>query len=456
MYDSLIDTRLLDFAPSHAEKICVGKRSHRASTPQSSINELLVSKALEGKTVVRLKGGDPFVFGRGGEELMYLRERGIECAVVPGISSCIAVPELAGIPATHRGVSRSFHVITGHTREDLLPENMEKYAALDGTLVFLMGLGHIEEITSALIANGKDKDTPAAVIFDGASNKSRVVRGTLQTIARLAKQDGIFSPAVTVVGQTAAFNLHSALFKEFSVTITGTPAFAERLSQRLSVLGARVEYAARLHVAEYEHNPALDNALRSLLSYGTVVLTSVNGVRIFFKRLAANNIDIRLLHGVRFAAIGSGTARALSDNGVFAEIVPYEYTSEALGKEIAAHGHHGGRVLILRANQGSEELTRVLSEEGIPFDDIKTYDVKCTSTEIGREITTDFLTFASRSGVRAFFERGYTVSASTKIVCIGDGTAQALEQYGVSDYITSGQHDARGMAETILQLAVSS
>ena len=183
VYDFLIDSRLLDYVPENAERICVGKRAGCHSESQENINALLVKKAMEGKNVVRLKGGDSFVFGRGGEEIQALRLHDIEYSIIPGISSAIAVPELAGIPVTQRKVSRSFHVITGHTADDLLPMNMNVYAKLDGTLVFLMALKNIEKISEMLILNGKSENTPAAVISNGAGEKQQIVRSNLKNIA---------------------------------------------------------------------------------------------------------------------------------------------------------------------------------------------------------------------------------------------------------------------------------
>ena len=191
VYDSLIDSRLLDFTSDTTEKICVGKRAGHHSEKQERINEILVENALNGKTVVRLKGGDPFVFGRGGEEILALKKHNISYSIVPGISSAIAVPELAGIPVTHRKTSRSFHVITGHTAEDLIPENIKKYASTDETLVILMGLNNLSKIAETLILNGKDKSTPAAVISHGASAKQKTIRSDLKNIADEVKKHKI-------------------------------------------------------------------------------------------------------------------------------------------------------------------------------------------------------------------------------------------------------------------------
>lgn len=207
VYDDLIDERLLSHAGESCEKIYVGKRSGKHSMPQEEINALLIAKAKEGKFVVRLKGGDPFVFGRGGEEILALRQAGIEVEEIPGVSSAVAVPAASGIPVTHRGISRSFHVITGHGAEGGMTEKMETLAALEGTLIFLMGLGKIEEITEGLIACGKPESTPAAVIRGGFVGAAQTIRGCLGDIAEKTKQSGLMSPAVIVIGECAGMDL---------------------------------------------------------------------------------------------------------------------------------------------------------------------------------------------------------------------------------------------------------
>ncbi len=207
VYDDLMDERLLSHAGESCEKIYVGKRSGKHSMPQEEINALLIAKAKEGKLVVRLKGGDPFVFGRGGEEVLALRQAGIEVEEIPGISSAVAVPAAAGIPVTHRGISRSFHVITGHGAEGSVTERMEALAALEGTLIFLMGLGNIEEITEGLIACGKSKNTPATVIWGGFDGSVQTVRGCLGNIAEKTRRSGLMSPAVIVIGESAGLDL---------------------------------------------------------------------------------------------------------------------------------------------------------------------------------------------------------------------------------------------------------
>lgn len=267
VYDSLIDEQLLDFAPAEAEKICVGKRSRHHSEMQENINEILAERATEGKTVVRLKGGDPFAFGRGGEEAIALRERGIPYSIVPGITSAIAAPELAGIPVTHRRISRSFHVITWHTADDALTESIKKYAQFDGTLMFLMGLKNLHKIAEELISGGMSGETPTAVISCSCTADQRVVRNSLSRIADKAEEEKITAPAVIVVGETVRLDLSPNAELPLigtTVTTTGTKRFTEKMAGKLTMHGADVKILNTLNVSEYRENSPFDTALRSI------------------------------------------------------------------------------------------------------------------------------------------------------------------------------------------------
>lgn len=455
IYDSLIDSRLLNYAPNNAEKICVGKRAGQHSEKQENINKLIVQKAKEGKTIVRLKGGDPFVFGRGGEEIIALKESNIQYSVVPGISSAIAVPELAGIPVTHRKLSRSVHIITGHTADDMLPENFSRYAKLDGTLVFLMGLNNIDKISESLINSGKNENTPAAVISNGASKNQQILRSRLKDIACKAQESNIKSPAIIVVGETAGFDFQETIstpFYNISVTVTGTKRHTEKLSAKLNNLGLNVETLDFLNVIEYYNNTDFDNALNNISEYAWIVLTSINGAEIFFSRLKKLKIDIRKLNKIKFAVIGSGTAEVLKNHGIFPDLVPDIYTSSALGKILYDSVHDEEKVLILRAKQGSAELTKILHENKINYDDIKTYNLTSNFNK-NSNIDTDFITFASASGVNAFFENGFSISPETTIICIGEITANALKQHNISDYRVSKTSSIDGIIQEILSEA---
>lgn len=436
VFDSLIDLRVLDLVPKAAERICVGKRRGKHSESQENINQMLVKKAQEGKTVVRLKGGDSFVFGRGGEEILVLQQNNIPYSIVPGISSSIAVPELAGIPVTHRKISRSFHVITGHTADDILPENLSSYASLKGTLVFLMGLKNLSLIADGLIKGGMDENTPAAVISNGGRINQRLVRSDLKHISSDTEKENLQAPAVIVVGETAEFDFsptYTPPLSGVSVTITGTKKLTDKLFSGLAELGAQTHRIGCLTVKEYEENQALDKALKNIQNYSWLVLTSMNGAEIFLKRLRKLKIDLRELSHIKFAVIGRGTAEILEKCGIFPELVPKVFTSKELGKNLCKRAEKSDKILILRAELGSKELTDALEAKSISFDDIKTYNVCSDRLNNGEVlVSTDYITFASASGVHSFFEDGYKISPDTKIVCIGDITAKALSQHKIS------------------------
>ena len=450
VYDSLVDRRLLSFAREGAELVSVGKRAGRKSEKQENINEILVQKALSGKSVARLKGGDPFVFGRGGEEIQALAENGIEFELIPGITSSVAVPELAGIPVTHRRVSRGFHVITGHTAEDILPENMSALAKEKDTLVFLMGFHKLREIAGELVANGKSANTPAAVISEGCTAGQRVVRGTLGEIADLSESAGMNSPAVIVIGETAGFDFSKTIrlpMDNTTISVVGTEGFIERANERLSRLGADVNGIPLVRISE--NRERLSEAVCALSDYDALAFTSANGVRAFFDALSRNRTDIRTLSAKRFAVIGSATAAALEKHGIFADIVPEEFNAECLAKALAARADIGN-LLILRAEKGSEKLNEILDSHGVKYSDVKIYDTVSTGAE-GYRIDSDFLVFGSSFGVSSFFESGFSVSEKTAVAAIGEKTAETLKEHGVTEILTARRSDIDGIAEIILK-----
>ncbi len=434
VYDALIDEELLAFVPVNAEHICVGIRAGAHSASQEEINALLVEKAFSGHTVARLKGGDPFVFGRGGEEIKELKKRGIPYEIIPGISSCIAVPELAGVPVTHRRVSRSFHVITAHTSEN--GADLSEYAALDGTLVFLMGLGALREISEALINGGKSADTPVAVISDGGTVRQRCVRGVLADIAE--KAAGLPAPAVTVVGDTAAFDLSHVNLP--TVTVTGTQLLTEKIERLLEAQKMRVKRINHIGIIRRAQLPDPGG-------FRCIAFTSSYGVRIFAEYCRETHTDLRSLAGKRLAAVGSGTAQALAELGIYADIVPGSFTAAALAESVAAVPDIG-KVLILRGSQGSDELPEMLARHGVCFEDIQIYDTVYNGCPPS-DVKSSFIVFGSEFGVRAFFDNGFTVSEETKLVCIGAKTAAAAGRYTSGRIIRAVPDTAEGVVNVI-------
>lgn len=423
VYDDLIDPALLEYAPAEARRIYMGKRSGRHSAPQQEITAALIALAREGKTVVRLKGGDPFVFGRGGEEMLALKEAGIPCEEVPGISSAIAIPAAAGIPVTHRGLSRSFHVITGHTADtpDGLPPELERLAGLEGTLVFLMGLGRLEQIARRLMAGGRGADTPAAVLSGGNSPNPAAVRGTLGDIA--GKAAGVRSPAVFVVGETAGLDLSPTALRPLEgvrVGVTGTDRVAVRLAEALEELGAA---CIRL---EHPRVEPLDWPLEVLEGRDKwLVFTSANGVEVFFRRLREARRDVRTLAGFRFGVIGRATGAALEERGILPDLCPEEQTGRGLARRLGTAVRPGEEILLLRSREGSRELPRLLKEAGCQVRDVATYRLAAGE---GPEVLppVDVLTFASAGGAERFLERYGAVPEGCTCLCIGAVTAAAL------------------------------
>lgn len=446
VYDDLIDRDLLDEAPAASNRIYVGKRYGEHSKKQPEINEILIREAKKGRRVVRLKGGDSFVFGRGGEEYLALRKAGVPCAVIPGISSAIAVPEEAGIPVTHRKVARSFTVVTGHTA-DGSGENFEALAGLKGTLIFLMPVHSLSFITDSLIRYGRDPDTPAAVISRGYMPDEKRIDGTLADIA--VKAADAPTPAILVVGETAAFSMISKCggpLEGVRVTVTGTRSFVHRVREQLEESGARAFPFPTVRIVPHE-----ERIPEALSGYGWLVFTSSNGVEIFFDFMKNRKQDIRSLSDLRFAVIGKGTARTLLAHGIRADLVPGEFTAEALGDALATEMGLAGdnsRVLILRAQNGSPLLTDALLKAGISFDDVKIYET--VSTAPPEEVPgSGYIVFGSAGGVRAFFSMGYASDAMP--VCIGRQTAKELRMHTDGAFLIAKKFEAEGIVQTIAE-----
>ena len=440
VYDDLIDPKLLEAAPETARRIYMGKRSGVAGATQAQINEQLIALAREGLRVVRLKGGDPYLFGRGGEEMLALREAGIPCREIPGIPSAIGIPAEAGIPVTHRGLSRGLHIVTGHTADTAggLPGGMAEMAGLPGTLVFLMGLGSLERIAEELMAGGKAGSTPAAVISGGNSPNPACVRGNLQNIAARVRQAGVQAPAVILIGAVAALRLGSRdkPLAGVRVGITGTEAVAEKQKALLEALGAETEWVSRCGI---EPRPMG----REPEQQGWLVFTSANGVGVFFGSRNPEDWKNR-----KFAVIGPATAAALEALGIRAAVCPREYTGEALAQAIAHAAEPGEPVTLLRSSQGGSALPELLEAAGHPVTDIPLYD-PVPAGELGATDGLDYLTFASAGGVQQFFRRGGVISPGVKCVCIGKNTEEALRRHFAGPSRIAKEATVESMVETI-------
>lgn len=491
IYDRLSSDELLGAVKEDCILVYVGKKPGAHSMKQEEINRLLVEYGQKYADVVRLKGGDSFVFGRGGEEILALEKAGIPYEVVPGITSSIAVPELAGIPVTHRGIARSFHVITGHTGHELsetgvthitddaagtyptatMTDDYETLAKLDGTLVFLMGLSNLEKITEQLLRYGKAPDTPAAVIANGTTPYEKTVRGTLSDIAERVRTAGLESPVVIVIGETAA--LHFKMENDNAVQrygMIGTARTMEAFRQALSGI-ADVVPLIEMQVCGTEHIAGLEQEIGHIPDYDWILFTSKQAVETFFQTFYRRKADIRNLAGCRFGVIGQGTFKALEEHGIRADFVPEQADAETFARQFA--GQTAGqeqkqsiRVLLPRAKQGNPVLGEVLREAGMEVCEIPVYDVVGKSYEnFSRAAELQNFVFFSASGVRAFFaemeKRNMSIPAGSSCYCIGHRTRWALEQafvkmpqsggMGMPQIITAKEQSVEGLVKKILE-----
>ena len=462
VYDRLVSEELLEEVRLDCKKIYVGKEAGKHYKKQEEINEILVKCAKTYQRVVRLKGGDPFVFGRGGEEIEALCKEHIPYEIIPGVTSAIAVPECAGIPVTHRGIARSFHVITGHTKNSIGSPayDYETLGKLEGTLVFLMGISNLGEIVQQLIRAGKSADTPTAVISEGTTLMQKTIRATLGTIEEKVKVNRLQSPAVIVIGETSAYEYLYPALERKRVGIIATKPLRKKLESGLEELGMQPVSLCKMEVIPTKQMQELDRELKRLNHYQWILFTSQNAISLFFQEMKSLQIDIRILGKLKFAVLGSGTAKKLSEYGIRADFIPSAYTISVCAKEFAQVVKEGEKVLIPRAVQGSKELTKYLQQKQIDFFELAIYDVIGKMSKQIKDLEQlDFLVFVSASGVTAFFEevkeRKLTLPAKIKTACIGKITEKRLiEQYGKADIVAT-VNDVEGLLNGIKQYMMS-
>lgn len=449
VYDALVGDGVLACVPRHARTIDVGKRAANHTMRQEQISQVLLDEALAGNKVVRLKGGDPFLFGRGGEELELLAEHGVPYEVVPGITSAIAVPAYNGIPVTHRDFTSSLHIITGHKREGADYDiDFDALVRTKGTLVFLMGVRSLPDIMAGLLGAGMDPDTPAAVLQEGTTAGQRRVVATISTLANAAAEARIAAPAIIVVGGVCGladeFAWHESLpLHGCKVMVTRPAELVSTMSERLRKIGAEVLDVPAIATVPIEGNEVLADALGRLGDYDWLVFTSPSGVRIFFEELLASGVDIRAMAGARFAALGSGTAAELRKRGIIADFVPTVANGEALGRELAGVAAPASNVLILRARIGNKQLVDALVAAGHTVSDVPTYDTVSLDgglVDVEREFEQGRIfcvAFTSSSGVRAFANAHPSLDLScVRAACIGEQTRATAESFGMPTWMS--------------------
>lgn len=473
IYDNLISSSILNEAPFDAELIYAGKRAGKHSMKQEEIIDLLLKKAREGKYIVRLKGGDPFVFGRGGEEYFALREEGIEVDMVAGVSSCYAVPEIAGIPITYRGIASSFLVITGHEIEKL--EFYHKYFSLAkymGTIVILMGLRNIDEIARQLILYGKERTCPVAVISDGYGIRQEILISDLEHIAKKVEERKLTTPAIIIVGEVVKIHKDFPKWMEevstFSnaikknILITATQDMAKKMEIAFQKKGFFTTKISILHTL-YQPSMELEKAIVEIQGYTWMIFTSSNGVNLFFKNI---HCDFRKFAHLKFAVVGEGTAQTLRKYGYFADFIPSQYRVDTLTREFLPILSIKDKILLLRTKEGNPCISQGLQDRGIAYKEIGIYQTVYDRRR-NKELLLvlpkiDYIAFASASGVRAFIDiikienrdlniKEILKDLHIKVVCIGMETANICKEQGIEVNLIASQHSAEGMAEAIYQ-----
>ncbi|RKD22515.1 uroporphyrinogen III methyltransferase / synthase [Caminicella sporogenes DSM 14501] len=466
LYDRLINPKLLNYARDDAEIIYVGKEPDNHSYKQGDISRLILEKALEGKIVTRLKGGDPFVFGRGGEEALLLAENNVEFEIVPGITSAISVPAYCGIPVTHRNYSSSFHVITGHedpTKKDGYLD-YEVLGKLKGTLVFLMGIKNIENICNNLIKNGQAPSRPVAVIRKGTTHEQKMIIGTLEDIAYKVKEDNFQNPAIIVVGEVVnlAGSLrwfeNKPLFGK-KILVTRTRHQASKLSQKIEELGGESIEFPTIKIIENEDYRDIDRALNNIKKYKWIIFTSVNGVKIFFGRMKKLDFDVRILKDITICAIGPATAKKLNDMGLKVEYMPDEYRAEGIIDILKDKIKDGDNILLPRADIARKLLIDELEKLGAKVDNIPIY--KTVIPEYDRENLikilkekVDVITFTSSSTVKNFVKilgmENLKLINGAKIAVIGPITSTTAKEMGMNVDIEAKEYSISGLVDEIL------
>ena len=473
LHDRLVPESLLDEARADAVVINVGKTPGQARRSQQEINELMVDHCRSGKTVCRLKGGDPFVFGRGGEEAVALAASGLKWEVVPGVTSAIAAPAYAGIPVTHRGVSSGFAVVTGSEDPDG-PGNRVDWdaaASFDGTLVILMGWRKLPDIVDALMSRGVPAERPAAAIQWGTKNTQRVAAGSLANIADRAVSAGLGPPVALVVGEVASLRKELAWFDNRPlfgkrVLVTRARSQASRLAELLEAEGAETVQTPAIRICPVADTKEVDAAIARISEYDWITFTSPNGVRGLRDRLAALSLDSRALSGVRVATVGPATAQAAEEMGIRPDLSPRVYAAEGLVDEFASAGVQNGRALCLRSDIGRDTLPDGLRKAGLEVDEVVAYRTEMApdSAEAARKALcdgprcdgprkVDATTFTSSSTVSNLSRLlGGDIEPinRTVVACIGPITAETARGLGIRVDVVAKRQTVEGLVESLV------
>jgi uroporphyrinogen III methyltransferase/synthase len=464
VYDRLASPRLLEDIKEGCKLIYVGKASKDHTKTQDEINEIIFQEANKGNIVARLKGGDPYVFGRGGEEAEYLYDRGIDFEVVPGVTSAIGGLAYAGIPITHRGIATSFHVITGHLKDENEELDWKALTALKGTLVFLMGVSNLQKITESLLKHGKSKETPAAIINWGTTPRQRVLEGNLSNIYEKALKEKIKPPSLIAIGDVVSLREKLNFYEKKpllgeNIVVTREKAHAIDTIKKIEKLGGNVISFPTIKLEEITPNKELEEAIKNISKYSYIVFTSVTGVDIFFKKLLELE-DIRTLAGIKIAAVGIKTANAIRKYGIIVDIIPEEFVAEDLIDKLKEVLTREDKVLIPRAKLGRQELVEELGkfslvDELVIYDTVKSKESKDEIINAIEDLNSYYLLFTSSSTFANFVEilgnNSKIILDKGKIISIGPITTKTIEDEGYVVYRQAETYTVDGVLELLMK-----
>ena len=459
IYDRLVNPNILQYSKPGAELIYMGKENTEGGELQLKINQTIVEKAFENEIVLRLKGGDPFVFGRGGEEIEALLAENIEFEVIPGITSSIAVPAYAGIPVTHRGVNTSFHVFTGHTKIDGSEHDFSTIAKLDGTLIFLMGLGNLEKIVENLVENGKKVDTPVAIIKDGTTSKQKTYTGTLGTIVEIVKENNVKSPVIIIIGEVVNLREKMQWFEKKvlsgkNILVTRNKEKQKRVADKINELGGQ---AVSLPLINIEYN---EFEMPDLSQYGAILFNSANSVIGFMNKIK----DMRQLANVKIGVVGTKTAEEMENYKIIPDFYPKEYTVERLAAESVKFTNPNERVLFVVSNISPVDTEKYDKLYGRKYEKVVVYSteqVKIEEEKVEREVRkSDILMFLSSSTFESFVknlgiddlnktEKLKNILDGKVIASIGPVTTKTIEKYGIKVNIEAEKYTEDGLLNAI-------
>lgn len=465
IYDRLVGPGVRLLIPETAACIDAGKRAGKHTMPQEQINRLLLQEALLGKQVVRLKGGDPFLFGRGGEELELLHRYGIPYEIIPGITSAISVPAYQGIPVTHRDFSSSVHIITGHMEKGRpLLLDYEALVRTQGTLVFLMGVAALPQLCRGLICAGLEADMPAAILQRGTTARQKRIIATVGTLEREAQEQGVETPAVILVGRVCQLAEDFSWYEKLPlagkrIVVTRPKELSSTLAAKLKAGGAEVLEVPAIRICRCKEGKQLKQAITELEQYQWLVFTSPSGVDVFFEAMREERADVRRLAGIKLAALGEGTRRRVEDKGLLVDFIPSCYDGRALGEMVRVNAADTDRILIPRASTGNEEIVEEIKKNhSLTVRDVPAYDTVYSvsaAIDLKEELEQggiDYVVFTSKSTVKGFVRAvGVQELPWVKAVCIGEQTREEAKKHKMLTWM-SPTASVDSLVETIERL----